>query len=57
MMRRSPVRIRRDLRATLDQLTVAVEMRYPDGIRYCRREIRALEKELLFNRYGRTDVT
>ncbi len=55
-LRRPPARIRCDLRAMLDQLAVAFEMGYAEGIRHTLREIEAMERELLFNRYGRTDV-
>ena len=53
---RSSSKIRRDLRAMMDQLAMVREMGYEDGIRYALREIRGLEEEMIFNRYGRTDV-
>ena len=53
---RSPKEIRDDIRAMLDQLSVAAAAHYWEGVRYAEREIRALENELLFTRYKRMDV-
>ena len=53
---RSPSSVKEDLRAMLDQLAIASSEGYWEGVAYAKREIKALEQELLFIRYKRTDV-
>jgi len=55
-MKRTLQEVREDMRALLDQLAIAKEAKSPEGIAYCTREFRACERELIFLRYGRTDV-
>ncbi len=57
MTRRHPATIRTDIRNWLGYLVVAQLARCVEGILVAKREIRALELELVYNRYGRTDVT
>ena len=56
MIRRPLGHIRRDLRALLGTLGLAHQMGDAELVAYFVREVKALEGELDFNRYGRTDV-
>jgi RNase P protein component len=48
--------VKRDLRNYLDLLTVGKELKDHDIIVFAKRGVKAMEAELDFNRYGRTDV-
>jgi hypothetical protein len=55
-MKRPPAAVRRDIQAWLSFLVVAHEANNVSAIHHATREVWALEQELLFIRYGRTDV-
>jgi DNA-binding GntR family transcriptional regulator len=45
-----------NLRRWLEMMAIARAAARPDAVAHCEREVLAMERELLFRRYGRTDV-
>lgn len=57
MTTRTTRNVRRDLRAWLDTLHYAQRMNNAQAIAHCAREVQAMMNELIYRRYGRTDVS
>ena len=55
-MKRNPKHVARDLHLWLSMLATAQALGIASTIAYCTREVRAMEMELTYCRYGRTDV-
>lgn len=55
-MKRNPSHVVTDLRRWLALLAVARAANCPSAIAHCEQEAIAMERELKFCRYGRTDV-
>ena len=57
IVERAPTAIKQDLQNWLEFLVLSQKAKDQRAIIHAKREIEALEKELKFNRYGRTDVS